>query len=273
MQSELNFQTDVLDASSTIPVVVDFWAEWCAPCKVLGPVLEKAASEAQGKWQLVKINTEQHPDLAARFRIQGIPAVKMFSQGEVIAEFVGALPESQIQRWLADNLPTRAKLKLSEAKAALDADESDKARALLEEIAASNDRNNDAALLLARLIVTSEPEKALNLVETIPPEDPLFNDAEKIKNLARLFIESGYLKQQAESSGNEPAWQHYIAGIDALLQQDHERALQEWIEALLLKPDIDNDGPRKACIALFGLLGTEHELTQKYHRRFTSALF
>jgi len=97
----LDFQKDVLGTSKKIPVVVDFWAEWCGPCRILGPVLEKLAAEANGAWRLVKINTEEQQQIAIQFGIRSIPAVKMFSNGQVVAEFVGALPEVQVRNgWI-----------------------------------------------------------------------------------------------------------------------------------------------------------------------------
>ena len=101
----MNFSADVLEKSFKTPIVVDFWAEWCGPCRVLGPVIEELANEANGKWQLVKLNTEQEPELSAEYKIKGIPAVKMIYKGDVVAEFTGALPKWQIQQWLAENLP------------------------------------------------------------------------------------------------------------------------------------------------------------------------
>src|SRR5580692_5144509 len=103
---EADFERAVLEQSKIRPVVVDFWAPWCAPCRVLGPVLERLEAQAQGLWRLCKINTEAEPQLATEYKISSIPAVKMFHNGKVIAEFVGALPESQLARWLATNIPS-----------------------------------------------------------------------------------------------------------------------------------------------------------------------
>ncbi|QXD16127.1 thioredoxin [Rhodocaloribacter litoris] len=102
------FQKEVLDKSRQKPVLVDFWAPWCGPCRVLGPTLEKLARESKGKWRLVKVNTDRHPELSMRYGVRGIPAVKLFVDGEVRGEFVGALPEPAIRRWLDEHLPAAA---------------------------------------------------------------------------------------------------------------------------------------------------------------------
>lgn len=104
-KDSIDFEKDVIDASEENPVVVDFWAAWCGPCRALSPTLEKLAEEAGEDWTLLKVNTDRQPELAARFNIRGIPTVKLFSKGDVLSSFVGALPEDHIRRWLGDHLP------------------------------------------------------------------------------------------------------------------------------------------------------------------------
>ena len=101
----IDFQSDVIGASKTTPVLVDFWAEWCGPCVQLSPTLEKLAEEAGDSWTLLKVNTESQPELAAEYGIRSIPNVKLFVNGEISGEFVGALPEEEIKRWLESNIP------------------------------------------------------------------------------------------------------------------------------------------------------------------------
>ncbi|MFQ6112787.1 MAG: thioredoxin [bacterium] len=269
-----DFQKEVIEASKNIPIVVDFWAEWCAPCRTLAPVLEKLAAQANGKWKLVKVNTEEHPQIAMQCGIQGIPAVKMFYNGEVTAEFVGALPQIQVKRWLDENIPTESKKILQEAKQALSKGDKKRAQKLLQQAIEEDNNNFEAKILLAGLIFESEPEKSFNLVENAPEEHPLFENAEAIRTLYRLQSSYESLSQTATQSGSaREAWDLYLRGIQALRQHNYEASLKNWIEVLSLNREIDDDGPRRACVALFTWLGHDHELTKKYHRTFTSALF
>ena len=270
----LDFQKDVIEASKTTPIVVDFWAEWCGPCKMLTPVLENLASEANDTWKLLKVDTEEHQELSVEYGISGIPAVKMFSGGKIIAEFVGALPEDQVRSWLEKNIPTESRKLFEEAKKVLADGDKSKAQNLFEQVINAEPNNFEARILLAELIFEPDGEKALDLVKDVPEANPLYKNAQAIQTLSRLLNSFESISKQAQESDASPeAWGDYLKGIQALQGHDYDAALKNWIEAIAIDKTIDDDGPRKACIALFSWLGQEHELMKKYHRSFTSALF
>ena len=129
-----SFEEEVIEASYKRPVVVDFWAPWCGPCRVLGPVIEKLAGEQSDLWDLVKVNSDDHPEISTRFEIKGIPAVKMFVGGVVVDEFTGSLPEPAIRQWLEKALPSEAKNLLREAEHLLDAGDRVAAGELLDRV-------------------------------------------------------------------------------------------------------------------------------------------
>jgi len=114
-KEHIDFQSDVIEASKTSPVLVDFWASWCGPCLMLSPSLEKLANEAGDSWNLIKVNTETQPELAAKYGIRSIPNVKLFVNGEISGEFIGALPEEEIKQWLESNIPERSEIEMEEA--------------------------------------------------------------------------------------------------------------------------------------------------------------
>lgn len=273
MQNEMiDFQRDVIDESYKKPIVIDFWAEWCAPCRMLGPILEGLAAKANGSWKLVKINTELQSDIAMQFNISSIPAVKMVFKGEVVDEFVGALPESQIAQWLERNVPTESKNALEDAKQTLQLGDIKKAKKHLYYAIEQDATNLEAKVLLARLLFEEEQEKAIKVVETMEEGDPMFEHVDAMRTLSRLTTDYNKLKELASKNGST-AWKDYMNGVEEYLKKKYDKALESWIDAIIVDRTIDDDGARKACVSLFKLLGNENELTQKYHRRFSSALY
>ncbi len=258
----MNFQKDVIERSFTKPVVVDFWAEWCGPCKMLGPVIEQLAREQTDKWELVKVDTEAEQQLAMQYGIRSIPNVKLFSHGEVIAEFAGALPRTAILDWLNEHLPDDRKQALEDLVLAIE--EGNQKLEALETFQKENPEFPEARLALARLKVFSEPESAAELVSDIRLGDKHAEWADDIRILA-VF------------AGHQP--DHSPAGLAinkaqrAFQQGDLEGGILRVIEATQADKNYSDELPRKVAIAMFRLLGPDHSLTKEYRWRFDMALY
>ena len=264
-----NFQKDVIEQSHQIPILVDFWAEWCGPCKILGPVLEKLAEKYKDQCQLVKLNTEQYPQIAAQYGIRSIPNVKLFADGKVINEFVGALPEAAIEQWLKKALPSKYSQKLNEAQLLLSEGKVSEAQNILEEIVKAEPGNDSANALLARIYVFVNPSKALNYAKILEPGSTYFEMTESIITFATLF-------QYLENPDNLPDGsnkEQYLKAIKNLHDQEFESAVQGFIDVLEKDRNYDDDGSRKACVAIFKFLGEDHSITKTYRPAFSSALY
>lgn len=260
----MDFTKDVIERSRRVPVVVDFWAPWCGPCRFLGPVIEELAGEAGDRWELVKINTDENPDLMNRYQIRGIPAVKLFVNGDVKAEFAGALPKHQILQWLDEHLPDERKERLEEIKRRLKGGDNS-AQKDLQELVDEHPDLEEARVLFASQTVLQDPEMALDLVSNIKPGNPLFDQAESIRNLAALF--------DCKFNENEKLADKLERARTDLKQNNMGSGLQRLIEAVSIDKHYCDDLPRKASIALFNILGPDHELTKKYRRQFDMALY
>ena len=178
-----DFEKDVIARSYDVPVLVDFWAEWCGPCKVLGPVLERLAQRSAGEWELAKLDTDKHPAIAARYGIRSIPNVKLFVDGEVANEFVGALPERTVEEWLKNAVPSKYRAQLEGARQLLLEDRAGEAREMLRPVVAAEPENHQAAALLAQALFGSDPEEALRTVEPIRLGSDYYEVADAIRTL------------------------------------------------------------------------------------------
>jgi putative thioredoxin len=272
--TDANFQTAVLERSKTIPVVVDFWAPWCGPCRVLGPIIEKVAGELAGKVELVKLNTDENPRTAAAYRIQGIPAVKAFVGGKVAHEFTGALPEPQVRAFFAKLAPGPAQERT--AKAADLARAGDAAGAEREYRAALQAEPSNAAAitgLAALLLERGEREEAESLLERAPRD----RRAKAMKH--RLFLDdfaarhAGEDLEGAARANPRDARARYRYGVLLAAREDYARALDELLESVRLDRNMGEGAARKAMLAVFDILGMEHPLTRDYQRKLSSVLF
>lgn len=244
--SEANFQTAVIDRSHALPVVVDFWAEWCGPCRQLGPVLERAVAGRAGKVELVKVDVDANQLLARTYQIQGIPAVKAFRDGSVAAELVGAQPSPAVDRFLDSLLP-------SEADGLIEQGDEDSLRRALE----LEPTRDDAAVPLARILLArGEEDEALEILSRVPGSFAADGLA------ARIELERAGLPESPDLS-------EAFAALDA---GDPERALDLLIAAL---PSADgaSDRIRRVVVGLLEELGVEHPLARESRRKLASALY
>jgi putative thioredoxin len=265
-----DFQRDVIEASREKPVLVDFWAAWCGPCRALTPVLEKLAAEFSDTWSFIKVNTDQHPEISSRYGIRGIPAVKLFVDGEVADEFTGVLPEHAIRQWLEKAIPSDAKKRIDEAERTLDAGDTARAQSLLEDALTHEPDNPKARILLARCIVFDDPQRAAQLASSAAFAGPTYQQtAEAIKE----FAAAADLAGQSDDLPDEPGRDAYIAAVTATAEGDFDRAIEQLIEVLKSNRYYMDDAARKLGVAIFTLLGPEHDITRRHRRNFDMWLY
>jgi len=271
-----DIRTDIIEPSQNVPVVIDFWAPWCQPCKTLSPILEKLAAQARGRWKFVKVNVDepQNQPLASQFQIRSIPAVRMLFQGGITASFDGALPEAKVKEWLKENLPES------------EDDDEDDEQSGIEELIEKGER--EKALQYARDLYnsnTSDEELKLSLSMLLLPDDidtsgKLLNslkEPEKYEIEKQSLETIKHLKSIAES-GKVPGEDgniadKYIKSAKALFSGNYEDALSGFIDIVMVNRSFDDDGARKACVAIFKMLGDKHPVTLQWRRRFSMALY
>ena len=245
---QASFEKDVVERSREVPVVVDFWAEWCGPCRRLGPALEKAASDRKGKVELAKVDVDSNQGLAQAFRVQGIPAVKAFKDGKVVSEFTGAIPPPQIERFFDELVPSEA---AQQADAALESGDEADLRAALE----SDPRNATVARALGRILL--ERGDVDEAVEVLEPHEHDFTAA-GLAARARLSRDGGGLEDAFA------AWD----------RDDRAAALEALQEAFAGTDDeATREDIRKVMVAIFTELGPGDPLAREHRRRLASAMY
>jgi len=269
MSNEIkNFQKDVIEKSQEKPVLVDFGAEWCGPCKALSPVLERLAEQSNAEWILATVNTDKNQELAAQYGVRGIPNCKLFSKGEVINEFTGALPEQTVKEWIKKSIPGKFAESIEKAKILLKEGNTLDAKVILEEVLQGDINNSEVKVLLAKILLFEDTAEASRLVQSAEVTGELLELSDSIKMLGK------YLNgKEFEIKTKSDAKTDYQEAISKLKQQKFDEALELFISVIRTDRNLDDDGARKACIAIFKYLGEEHEITQKYRRDFGSALY
>ena len=276
-----DFKEKVFDASMTVPVVVDFWAEWCGPCKVLKPILENLADEYGGRFILAKVDSDANPELAGHFGVRSIPTVVAIVGGQIVDGFTGAKTEGQIREFL-DNFVAPAgdapvgsiEDLIALARSAREAGRSDEARQLLGEVVAAAPEQKEAALLLAEISIE---DGALDEAEQILGGLPGDSDARIPALIARLAlihknagVDTAALRARVEAEPDNHALR--IEYAEALAgKQDWRGALEQLLASVKQDKAWNEGAARKAMIDLFNLLGAD-EAQQPLVREFRSKL-
>jgi putative thioredoxin len=277
--TEQDFEQSVVQRSHEVPVVIDFWAPWCGPCRALGPTLEKLAEEQQGKFILAKINIDENPMLAQAFQIQSIPAVKAVRNGALAGEFLGAQPEPNVRRFIEQLMPSEAESLAVEAQRLEEAGKAQGAESLYR-AALAKETNQPLALLgLARVLVQrGEENDAQTLLTRIPNTVPEHPAAQQL--LAQLR-----LKQTGASAGDEQKYRDRLAAdqndLDARFELSQvlaavgrfEEALTELLTIVKKDRKFRDEGARKAMLEIFEVIGARSDLAEHYRSELAKVLF
>jgi putative thioredoxin len=277
-----NFEAVVLKGSATTPVLVDFWAPWCAPCRALAPVLDKIAAEFAGRVTLAKLNTDEEQEIASTYGVRGIPNCKLFVDGRVKDEFTGALPESGVRDFLADALPSPAAPLVAAATGRLAAGDAAGALVDLDRALALAPGDEDAALTrVEALLALGRGEEAAALVAQLasPPGRgrPVRDERRLAQLAARATLAatgSGDLASLAKRAAATPidcaAKLDYANALAA--HGDYEPALEELLAIVRADRGFGDDAGRKGMLTIFEALGADSDLARRYRRELASAI-
>jgi putative thioredoxin len=241
--TESNFATAVLERSHSLPVVVDFWADWCAPCRQLGPVLEREASKRAGRLELVKLDVDANPTVSRSYSIQGIPAVKAFHKGRVVAEFVGAQPAAAVERFLDSLLPSEAELLAQ--------------------------KGDEASLRAALVLESGHPGAGIQLARILHSRGQDQEALEILGNVHGSFAADGLSARIRLEESGVPDLSQAFEALDA---GDNAQALDLLIEAIAFARSSRNQ-IRQVVVGILDELGLDHPLASSSRARLASALY
>ena len=281
--SDQTFMADVIDASKDVPVIVDFWAPWCGPCKQLGPILEKVVTGAGGKVKLVKVDIDQSPMVAQQLRIQSIPAVYAFKDGRPVDAFMGALPESQvrsfIEKLVGGSVDSPIEEAIKEAQEALANEDTDTAGSIFGEVLQHDPENAIARAGIALVCVkTGYVDDARQLINELPVDagnDPFIAGAISAVELAEQGGDVGDMQPLMDDVAADP--DNHQARFDLAMgmfaAKRNEEAAEHLLEIVRRDRAWDDDGARKQLLKFFEAWGPADKLTVQTRRRLSSLMF
>ena len=275
-----NFDRVVIEGSKAAPVIVDFWAPWCAPCRALTPVLEKLAAEYQGRFTLAKVNSDENQEVAAQFGVRGIPNVKAVVNGELVDEFSGALPEPLVREFLDRVIPSPAEeLRLRAMQVYRQTKDAKRALDLLVQASAADPKNETVRVDSAELMIElGKFEEAQRLLKTLSPLTQMDDRIAALKARVDFAASAGdapdaeSLRQRIARDANDLDARLQLARL-RLAKQDYAAALEELLEIVRRDRAFRDDIARKTILQVFSLLGNQGELVSEYRKRLASAMY
>jgi putative thioredoxin len=267
--SEADFEYEVLAYSQQAPVVVDFWAEWCVPCRTLSPMLERLAQEGQGSFRLAKVNVDENPNLALRYGIHGIPAVKAFREGKMVAEFAGVQPEPRLREFLRALAPSKSDLALEKGNSLLAMRQPRQAETTFRAVIKEFPENPVAQIGLAKsLLLQGESQESYQILRRFPASRE-YNTSQLLLPLALALsdLDQNRLKE------DDPLDPAFNQALRLVKRSNIEAAMDGLLDILRENKHYADGRARLILVALFELLDENNPVTRQYRAELASVLF
>lgn len=273
-----NFQNLVLENSINKPVLVDFWADWCQPCQTIMPMLAKLAEEYDGKFELAKVNADEEQELAAHFGIKSLPTMKLFYQGQIVDERMGAVPESDIRAMIDKHIVSESDQLVQAAMMAYQQGQTEQALEVLNNALAKDPDNAELKVTIAQMVYGEGDSKSAEaLLDSLDDEGSKLDAAIKLRAEIKLAEQLADLPELGEI---EQRLAQNPTDLDALLQKsrhltaqgDYDNAMECLLTIMRTDRSFEDDAGRTSLLELFDLLGGEHPSVQKYRRKLFTLL-
>lgn len=273
-----DFKTLVIDNSFKQPVLVDFWAEWCNPCQVLIPVLSKLADEYKGAFILAKVNSDEQGELAAQAGVRSLPTVKLFVNGQIVDEFMGALPEPEVRKFLDQHIQSESDSTVEEAMLAYTEGREQEALDMLNSALAKDPQNAGLKINIAKLVANQgDYDSATALIDTLTDEE---KDKPEVREMMAQIKLANQLKNAGDPKELEQRLQDNPDDLEALLQMsnyqtasgNYETAMEMLLKIMQKDRTFNEEAGRTGLLDIFNMLGNENPLVQKYRRKMFTLL-